>query len=183
MAARGRVLPPANPALNVAMQNINPAQQAAPGYALLGPEAETAGAPAAGRNQRSNPNWPLSEGHAAVGESLVNGLIPCGEKNYRVDARPEGRAIVGLSQGGGPVVVATNNHSTIFGYVGLFSSRPFFDGVRPEESARTEDSRARVDFEIIPKIGFHTQWLETHGAHTWITYGNTSATWRALLVS
>ena len=29
---------------------------------------------------------------------------------------------------------------------------------------------AKMDFEIIQKIGFNTRWLETHGAHTWITW-------------
>jgi len=29
---------------------------------------------------------------------------------------------------------------------------------------------AKVDFDIIQKVGFHTQWMETHGGHTWITW-------------
>jgi enterochelin esterase family protein len=173
----------------VVMQNINPRQWAAPGYALLARETEApAGPQPAGRTQRATPNWPLNEGHAAIGESLVQDLIPFVEKNYRVDARAESRAIVGLSQGGGPVVIATNHYPKLFGYVGLFSSRPLFDEpalkalnalkaggavklywVSAGDTDFAHDG-AKVDFEVIQKIGFNTRWLETHGAHTWITW-------------
>jgi len=170
----------------VVMQNINPRQWAAPGYALLARETDApAGPQPAGRSQRSTPNWPLSEGHAAIGESLVKDLIPFVEKNYRVDARAESRAIAGLSQGGGPVVIATNNYPKLFGYIGLFSSRPLFDEpalkalnalkaggavklywVSAGDTDFAHDG-AKVDFEVIQKIGFNTRWLETHGAHAW----------------
>lgn len=173
----------------VVMQNINPRQWAAPGSALLPREpAAPAGPQPAGRSQRSTPNWPLSEGHAAIGESLVKDLIPFVERNYRVDARAESRAIVGLSQGGGPVVIATNGNPKLFGYIGLFSSRPLFDEPALKalnalkaggavklywvSAGDTDFARdgAKEDFDIIQKIGFNTRWLETHGAHTWITW-------------
>jgi enterochelin esterase family protein len=187
LIARGKAKP-----MIVVMQNINPRQWAAPGVALLAREsgAPTA-APAqqpAGRNQRATPNWPLSDGHAAIGESLVKDLIPFVEKNYRVDARAESRALVGLSQGGGPVVIATNRYPKLFAYVGLFSSRPLFDEpalkalnalkatgtvklywVSAGDTDFAHDG-AKVDFEVIQKAGFNTRWLETHGAHTWITW-------------
>lgn len=172
----------------VVMQNINPREYVAPGYALgrdlpAGPQPPS-------RNQRSTPNWPLSEGHKAIGESLVKDLIPYVEKNYRVDARPESRAIAGLSQGGGPVVVATNRYPKLFGYIGLFSSRPLFDEAAVKDlyalkaagavrlywvsAGDTDFARdgARVDSEVIQKIGFHARWVETHGAHTWIIWRN-----------
>lgn len=185
LVAQGKAAP-----MIVVMQNINPRQWAAPGYALLSrdTDAPAAGPQPAGRSQRSTPNWPLSEGHAAIGESLVSDLIPFVEKNYRVDARTESRAIAGLSQGGGPVVVATNNHPKLFGYIGLFSSRPLFDepalkalnALKAGGAVRlywvsagdTDFARdgAQVDFEIIQKAGFNTRWLETHGAHAWNTW-------------
>jgi enterochelin esterase family protein len=182
LIAQGKAKP-----MIVAMQNINPRQWAAPGYALGEAEAP-AGPQPAGRNQRSNPNWPLSPDHVAIGESLVKDLIPFVEKNYRVDARPESRAIVGLSQGGGPVVVATDENPKMFGYIGLFSSRPEFDepalkALNALKSAGTvklywvsagdtdfAHDGAKVDYEAIQKIGFNTRWLETHGAHAWITW-------------
>ena len=183
LIAQGKAKP-----MIVAMQNINPRQSAAPGYAL-GPEMPApAGPPPANRNQRTNPNWPLSQDHIAIGESLVQDLIPFVEKTYRVDARPESRAIAGLSQGGGPVVVATDNHPKLFAYIGLFSSRPLFDEAALKAlnalkaagtvklywvSAGDTDfahDGAKVDFEVIQKIGFNTRWLETHGAHAWLTW-------------
>jgi enterochelin esterase-like enzyme len=184
LIAQGKAKP-----MIVVMQNINPRQWAAPGSALLVRETDApAGPQPAGRTQRSTPNWPLSEGHAAIGESLVKDLIPFVEKHYRVDARAESRAIVGLSQGGGPVVIATNNYPKLFGYIGLFSSRPLFDEpvlkalnalkaggavklywVSAGDTDFARDG-AKVDFEVIQKIGFNTRWLETRGAHTWITW-------------
>jgi enterochelin esterase family protein len=183
LIAQGKAKP-----MIVVMQNINPRQWAAPGYAL-GEETEApAGPQPAGRTQRSTPNWPLSQDHAAIGGSLVADLIPFVEKTYRVDARPESRAIVGLSQGGGPVVIATNNNPKLFGYIGLFSSRPLFDEPALKalnalkaagavklywvSAGDTDFARdgAKVDFDVIQKIGFNTRWLETHGAHTWITW-------------
>lgn len=173
----------------VVMQNINPRQWAAPGYALLARETEPpAGPQPAGRNQRATPNWPLNEGHAAIGESLVKDLLPFVEKHFRVDARAGSRAIVGLSQGGGPVVIATNRNPKMFAYIGLFSSRPLFDEpalaalnalkasgvvklywVSAGDTDFAHDG-AKVDFEVIQKVGFPTRWLETPGAHTWIVW-------------
>ncbi len=82
LIAQGKARP-----MIVVMQNINPRQWAAPGYALLARETEAppAGPQPAGRTQRATPNWPLNEGHTAIGESLVKDLIPFVEKNYRVD--------------------------------------------------------------------------------------------------
>ncbi len=173
----------------VVMQNINPRQWAAPGYALFARGTDApAGPQPAGRNQRSTPNWPLNAGHAAIAESLVKDLIPFVETRYRVDARAESRAIAGLSQGGGAVVIATNNYPKMFGYIGLFSSRPLFDEpalkalnalkaagavrlywVSAGDTDFAHDG-AKVDFEVIQRTGFNTRWLETHGAHAWITW-------------
>jgi enterochelin esterase-like enzyme len=183
LIAQGKAKP-----MIVVMQNINPRQWAAPGYALGEGLPAPAGPQPASRNQRVNPNWPLSRDHIAIGESLVKDLIPYVEKNYRVDARAESRAIIGLSQGGGPVVVATGGNPKLFGYVGLFSSRPFFDEPALKDLNALKNSGlvklywvsagdtdfahdgAKTDFEIIQKIGFNTRWLETHGGHTWITW-------------
>jgi enterochelin esterase-like enzyme len=184
LIAQGKAKP-----MIVAMQNINPRQWAAPGFALLGAEQPVPAAQQApGRNQRATANWPLSRDHEAIGESLVKDLMPYVEKHYRVDARPESRAVVGLSQGGGPVVVATTRYPKLFAWVGLFSSRPLFDdaGRKALESLRAAGTvklfwvsagdtdfahdGAKEDFQIIQKTGFNTRWLETHGAHTWITW-------------
>ena len=183
LIAQGKARP-----MIVAMQNINPRQWVAPGYALGKEMAAPAGPQPPNRAQRSSPNWAISADHTAIGESLVNDLIPFVEKNYRVEAKPESRAIVGLSQGGGPVVVATHNYPKLFAYIGLFSSRPLFDepalkALNALKAAGTvklywvsagdtdfAHDGAKVDYEIIQKAGFHTSWLETHGAHAWLTW-------------
>ncbi len=183
LIAQGKATP-----MIVVMQNINPRQWAAPGYALGRETQAPAGPQPPDRTRRSTANWPLNEGHAAIAVSLVKDLIPFVEKTYRVDARPESRAIAGLSQGGGPVVIATNNNPAMFGYIGLFSSRPLFDepalkalhGLKAAGKVRLywvsagdtdfAHDGAKEDFEIIRKTGFQTHWLETHGAHTWITW-------------
>ena len=97
-------------------------------------------------------------------------------------------AVVGLSQGGGPVVVASNENPKMFGYIGLFSSRPLFDDAVLKDLNTLKQAGAvklywvsagdtdfahdgsREDFEVIQKIGFNTRWLETHGAHAWNTW-------------
>jgi enterochelin esterase-like enzyme len=183
LIAQGKAKP-----MIVVMQNINPRQSAAPGYALGREMPAPAGPQPAGRNQRATPNWPLSQDHIAIGESLVNDLIPYVEKTYHVDARPQSRAIVGLSQGGGPVVVATNENPKMFGYIGLFSSRPLFDepALKALNALKAADTvklywvsagdtdfaldGAKADFDVIQKIGFNTRWLETHGSHAWNTW-------------
>ena len=57
----------------------------------------------------------------AFPESLVNDVVPYIEKNYRVIANKDGRAIAGLSMGGGHTLAATNAHPDVFSYVGVFS--------------------------------------------------------------
>jgi len=54
--------------------------------------------------------------------SLVSEIIPFIEKNYRVIANKNGRAIAGLSMGGGHTVQATNNNPEVFGWIGVWSA-------------------------------------------------------------
>jgi enterochelin esterase family protein len=54
--------------------------------------------------------------------SLVKDIIPYVEKNFRVIAKPESRAISGLSMGGGHTIAATNEYPGTFGYICPLSS-------------------------------------------------------------
>ncbi len=54
--------------------------------------------------------------------SLVSEIIPFIEKNYRVIADKNSRAIAGLSMGGGHTVQATNNNPGVFGWIGVWSA-------------------------------------------------------------
>jgi enterochelin esterase-like enzyme len=79
-----------------------------------GPGAPAA-APAAGRGmaqayQGSYPN------------SLVKEIIPFIEKNFRVIANKDNRAIAGLSMGGGHTTMATNNNPGVFGWIAVWSA-------------------------------------------------------------
>ncbi len=86
------------------------------------------------------------------------------------------------------MVVATDENPTLFGYIGLFSSRPDFQEADLQAldalhqagvvklywvSAGDVDfahDGARLDFDTIRKIGFNARWLETPGAHAWSTW-------------
>jgi len=52
----------------------------------------------------------------------VKEIIPFIEKNYRVIAGKDSRAIAGLSMGGGHTVQATNNNPGVFGWIGVWSA-------------------------------------------------------------
>ena len=54
-------------------------------------------------------------------QSLVKEVIPFIERNYRVAANKNSRAIAGLSMGAGHTIAATNNNPGVFGYIGVFS--------------------------------------------------------------
>ena len=53
---------------------------------------------------------------------LLNDVIPLVEKNYRVEKNAAGRAIAGLSMGGGQAVRVGLGHLELFGWIGAFSS-------------------------------------------------------------
>jgi enterochelin esterase family protein len=58
----------------------------------------------------------------AFGRDLLEDVIPFVEANYRAQTNPQGRAIVGLSMGGGQSLTIGLTHPNLFAYVGGFSS-------------------------------------------------------------
>jgi hypothetical protein len=56
-----------------------------------------------------------------AGEVFLN-VIPFIERNYRVIANKDNRAIAGLSMGGGHTVQATNNNPGVFDWIGVWSA-------------------------------------------------------------
>jgi enterochelin esterase-like enzyme len=60
----------------------------------------------------------------AYPDSLVKDIIPYVEKNYRVLAKRDSRAVAGLSMGGIHTISARTTHPDPFGYIGVFSSGP-----------------------------------------------------------
>lgn len=124
--------------------------------------------------------------------SLVKDVVPYIEKNYRVKASKESRAIAGLSMGGMHTITATIEYPEVFGYVGVFSSGIF--QLNPDLDAKFAAlKRAGVnkywvacgkdDFlmesnkrllDMLTKSGVKHEYFENAGGHTW-------ANWRTYL--
>ena len=96
------------------------APQGAPGQFPQGPRPQ--GAPGQGGPR---PNFAAFGGFKAFQEVLIKDIIPMVEKNYRVIADTEHRAMAGLSMGGMQTHAITLANPTTFAYVGMFSSGSF----------------------------------------------------------
>ncbi len=80
--------------------------------------------------------------------SLVKDIIPYVEKNYKVIAKPEARAISGLSMGGGHTISATNLFPGTFSYICPLSS-----GIRADQT----DTDAKL--QGIKNAGYKLYWI------------------------
>jgi enterochelin esterase-like enzyme len=80
--------------------------------------------------------------------SIVKDIIPYVEKNYRVIAKPEARAVSGLSMGGGHTLSVTNEYPGTFAYI-----CPLSMGVR--------DTQTDIDAKLqgVKKAGYKLYWL------------------------
>jgi len=92
----------------VVMTNGNPGDAASPGAA---PAKSVSG----------GQNSPVGMGSGKFEESLVRDVIPFIEKNYRVIANKDNRAVSGLSMGGIQTLYLSNNHPEMFSYFGVMS--------------------------------------------------------------
>ena len=186
----------------VVITNGNANQRVSQGFALGAPPAmpaRAAGAPAAGARaagapatpQAPPPNTPVAT--QPFPESLIKDVIPYVEKNYRVIANKDNRAIAGLSMGGGHTLSATMNHPGVFGYIGVLSSgarnvneafekqleavkaggvKLYYVGCGLKDTGALEGSKNLIG--VLNKHGMKNVMKETPGAHTWFT-------WRILL--
>jgi len=124
-------------------------------------------------------------------EALLTEVIPQVERRYRVTATPAGRAIAGLSMGGGQSLYAGLNNLNRFAYIGAFSSvttlngqaydafypavkqgadsrlRLLWIGVGREDFLHAENVRFR-DWLRAKNVRF--DWVETSGGHTWMVW-------------
>jgi enterochelin esterase-like enzyme len=71
------------------------------------------------------------EAFATFEKDLLNDLIPFIEKNYKVSAHRDKRALAGLSMGGGQSLNFGLKNAGTFGWVGAFSPAP--NTLQPEE--------------------------------------------------
>ena len=90
---------------------------------------------------------------------LVKDLIPFIEKNYKVAAGKENRAIAGLSMGGMHTQTITNDNPGMFNYIGVFSMGIMSFGQQSaEETAKLDQERA-TKIEALKKSGYKLYWI------------------------
>jgi enterochelin esterase-like enzyme len=121
-------------------------------------------------------------------KSLVQDVIPFIEKNYRVRASKENRAIAGLSMGGGHTITATTEYPDVFGYIGVFSSGIFDPNADMEAKFRelknsginkywvgcgkddfVMESNKRL-LDLLQKCDMEYEYHESAGGHTWANW-------------
>jgi enterochelin esterase-like enzyme len=129
-------------------------------------------------------------------DELLKNIVPYVEKNYRVLANQQNRAIAGLSMGGGQTLRVAPRNPDLFGYVGVWSS-----GVNPQTTASFEqlnaaflehadksnkmvkvfwvgvgekdtgaNASAKNLVAVLNKHGIKNEFHESSGAHTWINW-------------
>ncbi len=128
-------------------------------------------------------------------KSLVEDVVPYIEKNFRVKADKNHRALAGLSMGGGHTITASITYPGTFGYIGVFSSGIFDANADMAEMEKkflalknsgvntywvacgkedfVMDSNKRL-LSVLDKTGFKYEYFENEGGHTW-------ANWRTYL--
>ncbi len=149
--------------------------------------------PARRRRPRSGPRWkPLQ---SRFTDELLKEVVPFVEKNYRVKAGPENRALAGLSMGGGQTLRVAITHPDEFAYVGIWSAG-LFGGNAAEFEKQNEAffkaadkvnqtvklfsiSVGDKDFalagskalaEVLEKHGIKHELHISGGGHTWINW-------------
>jgi enterochelin esterase family protein len=129
-------------------------------------------------------------------DELLNNVIPYVEKNYRVLADRDHRAIAGLSMGGGQTLAVAPSHLDRFAYIGVWSAgvnptatedflkrnAAFFES--PEKTngmvrlfwvgAGEKDQLAGPGAKYLARIldahGIKHEYHESEGGHTWINW-------------
>lgn len=128
-------------------------------------------------------------------KSLVEDVVPYIEKNFRVIADKDHRALAGLSMGGGHTITASITYPSTFGYIGVFSSGIFdanadmaemekkFTALKASGVNKYWVACGKEDFvmesnkrllSVLEKTGLEHEYFENEGGHTW-------ANWRTYL--
>ncbi len=79
--------------------------------------------------------------------SLAKDIVPFIEKNYRVKAERDSRAVSGLSMGGGHTIAVSGNYPGLFGYI-----CPMSTGIR-------EDHGLDAQLQAIKAAGYKLYWV------------------------
>jgi enterochelin esterase family protein len=139
----------------------------------------------------------LAKLHEAFVQDLLTNVLPYTEKNYRVLATPDNRAVAGLSMGAGETLRTGVGHYPMFGYIGAFSqgAEPGLDAPFPQDfvtrNAAFFKDPAQTNKNIklfyigvgsndqtvgkgpthmaegLTKLGIHNEYHETDGGHDW----------------
>ena len=204
LIAKGKAKP-----MIVVMPNGNANQTVSQGYAYgptpaLRPVQAPAPPPlqaaaAGGGRSGAAPARPPQPYAGSYPESLVQDVIPFVEKNYRVIADKDSRAIAGLSMGGGHTLMATLNNPGVFGYIGVFSSGPrtvdeayekqldavkaggvkfYWTGAGTTDMAREGTVNLHA---LLEKHGFKTSYKEIPGRHYWFLWRDFLADFGSIL--
>jgi enterochelin esterase family protein len=119
-------------------------------------------------------------------QALLEEVLPAVERSYRVEQRPDKRAIAGLSMGGGEALLTGLNHLDRFARIGAFSAggwppsyEEVFGKLSEKDNARIrllwiacgkEDRLVEANRKFVEWLnsrGIRHTWQETPGAHTW----------------
>jgi enterochelin esterase-like enzyme len=124
-------------------------------------------------------------------EALLSEVVPQVERHYRAAATRTGRAIAGLSMGGGQSLYTALNNLDQFAYVGAFSSattmvgrdyntvypavnqgsssqlKLLWVGVGRDDFLHAENVRFR-DWLRSKNVNF--EWVESDGGHAWMVW-------------
>ena len=125
-------------------QGGQPGQGRPQGQFTPGQGRPQGGAPGQGGQRRPRGGFGGFGGFNAFQDVLLKDIIPMVEKNYRVIADTEHRAMAGLSMGGMQTRSITMANPTTFAYVGMFSGGTF----------RAEDLKDAADFKKTNKVLF-----------------------------
>ncbi len=120
--------------------------------------------------------------------SLCEEIVPFIEKNFRAIAKPEARAIAGLSMGGGHTITASNMYPAMFDYICPLSAA---GSATPEQVATLKKAGVKLYFlacgntdflfqgsqtldKTLTEQGLKHEFFVSEGGHTW-------ANWRLYL--
>jgi enterochelin esterase family protein len=144
-----------------------------------------------GDTDRSWSGGSSPEAMKVLADELLGDVIPLVEKNYRVVRNREGRAIAGLSMGGGQAFTIGLKNLNQFAWVGEFSSgllsaadfklAEYLPGFLEDPamnkrlkllflSCGTEDPRINGHLDLVDLLkakGIRSVWYPTPGAHEW----------------
>jgi enterochelin esterase family protein len=182
IVSQGYAYGPTPPRQSVTAPAPPPVQAAQGRGAGQPPAAPPPGAQAPAQGRGMTPTYQGTYPH-----SLVEEIIPFIEKNFRVIANKDNRAIAGLSMGGGHTTTATNNNPGVFGWIAVWSAggqdtEEYVNALKKVNAAGVHHYWIGVgttDFALqgsktlyaaAQKAGLKASYHEAPGAHFWFIW-------------